>query len=357
MAKNKKKKESAFQKQLKTFLLLLGLIIVGLIFLYYTNPKRFYEIKNKAKTEVSKIFGLEDNSTKDTNVNIVQESSSSSEQNKTTFTDEFEKVEITQEENSSLYLGNPSNAVSDLSSYTNYLMIKDQFALSYNNQTLIPNWVMWHLSTSDFGEAERGDKFIPDEALPKEWYAVVKADYQYSQYGFDRGHVCPSADRTASQEDNAVTFLMTNMIPQAPDCNRVVWKDLESYERDLAKSGKELYIAAGPYGKGGTSGSGYFESIKVSAKKNFSEQEILVPSHCWKIVLILEEGSEDLHRITEDTQVIAVFMPNEQGIGKSGSWEQFITTVDFIEEKTGYDFLSYVPDQIESVIESRVYTR
>jgi len=87
--------------------------------------------------------------------------------------------------------------------------------------------------------------------LSSGFYAVKKSDYRFSIYGFDRGHVCPSADRTQNQDDNSATFLMTNMIPQSPNCNRNVWKNLESYERSLAFSGKELYITAGAYGCAG----------------------------------------------------------------------------------------------------------
>lgn len=32
--------------------------------------------------------------------------------------------------------------------------------------------------------------------------------------GYDRGHICPSGDRTASEEMNSQTFVMTNMQPQ-----------------------------------------------------------------------------------------------------------------------------------------------
>ena len=48
----------------------------------------------------------------------------------------------------------------------------------------------------------------------------------YSGSGFDRGHNCPSADRTGSTADNTATFLMTNMMPQAPTNNQQTWAHL-----------------------------------------------------------------------------------------------------------------------------------
>ena len=169
------------------------------------------------------------------------------------------------------------------------------------------------------------------------------------KYGFDRGHVCPSADRTSSAKDNSETFLMTNMIPQSPNCNRNVWKNLEAYERSLALSGNELYIIAGPYGKGGTSDRGSFKSIKLK-----NGQQIEVPSHCWKIIMILPEGKNDVSRVNEDTKVLAAFIPNDQECA-SKTWDAYITNVDYIEEKTSYDFFAILEDSIEDAIEESKY--
>ena len=275
-------------------------------------------------------------------------------------------------ENDPMFFGNPNaaalfdaNKVPDENSVSakSMIFVKPQFTLSYNAEKLIPNWVMWHLDNSDFGDAERGDDFRPDDGLPSSWYAVTKADYQYTKYGFDRGHVCPSADRTKTQGDNSNTFYMSNMIPQAPDCNRVLWKDLESYERRLAESGRELYIAAGPHGVGGQSGTGEWSEIELisknSKKADGSPRKIEVPAYCWKVVLVLDQGSGDLSRVTKDTPVIAVYMPNRQGIakidGKSVGWDAYLTTVDDIEAKTGYDFFANLPDDIEETIESKKF--
>ena len=263
-------------------------------------------------------------------------------------------------ENTPLYFGNPSDAVHEVASETNYLMEKPQFTLSYNNFTLNPNWVGWHLCKEDLGEADRSNNFRPDTELPEGWYAVRKNDYKFSAYGFDRGHICPSADRTATTEDNSMTFLMTNMVPQAPDNNRIVWVALEKYERELVLEGKETYIFAGPCGRGGTGDKGYFEGIPVAGGTGSAGgaggagREIEVPAYTWKILLILPKGENDLERVSDSCEVIAVCVPNEKGCGKNGSWQQYICSIDYIEEITGYDFFELLPDEIEEEIESRV---
>ena len=258
-------------------------------------------------------------------------------------------------ENNPLYFGNPSDATDDeITNECNFLLEKQGYTVSYNNNTLCPNWVAWHLTKDDLGESTRSDKFISDKSLPQKWYAVKKNDYQFPAYGFDRGHVCPSADRTSSNEMNQETFLMTNMIPQSPDCNRIVWKDLESYERELVMQGNELYIFAGGYGTGGIGNRGYLEKIIINPKNDNDENKkytLNVPEFCWKIILVLSNGNDDLNRIDENTKIICVSMPNQMGIQKTGSWEQFECSVNYIEEITHFDFLELLDDDLEEFLE------
>ncbi|MDX5436727.1 MAG: DNA/RNA non-specific endonuclease, partial [Pontibacter sp.] len=105
-------------------------------------------------------------------------------------------------------MGNPSGAGT---SYANYLVNKAQYAMSYNSYRGTPNWVSWHLSSAWLGTAPRQDDFRADNSLPSTFYKVTPTDYTGS--GFDRGHNCPSADRTLTVTDNSATFLMSNMIP------------------------------------------------------------------------------------------------------------------------------------------------
>lgn len=260
----------------------------------------------------------------------------------------------TYQENTPLYFGNPSKAAHDISSAENYLMEKKQFSLSYNSKTLCPNWVGWHLSKKDLGEVDRGNDFRADSDLPDEWYAVKKTDYKYNLYGYDRGHICPSADRTSSKEDNSITFLMTNMVPQSPDNNRKIWMHFENFERSLVQKGYELYIFAGPYGTGGTGAKGYFEEIPVIVKSG-EIAKINVPAFTWKVLIAIPEGTDDINRITEETVSIAINVPNQMEITKNGDWEQYICSINEIENLTGYDFFDLLPDDIEEKIESSVY--
>ncbi|MGV3586282.1 MAG: DNA/RNA non-specific endonuclease [Adhaeribacter sp.] len=242
-----------------------------------------------------------------------------------------------------LLLGNPSNATAEESNYNNYLLDKPQFAVSYSRDRGIPNWVSWHVNRDWMGDAPRQDNFRTDNTLPTSWYKVNT--YAYSGSGFDRGHNCPSADRSNTPEDNTATFLMTNIIPQAPTHNRETWGNLEEYIRTLIEQGgQECYIIMGSYGKGGTGSNGFKETIAGG--------KITVPAQIWKVVVVIPEGDDDGNRINQQTRVIAVNTPNTNNANPD--WTTYLTTVDAIEAATGYDLLSALPDEIEKIIEAKV---
>ena len=242
-----------------------------------------------------------------------------------------------------LALGNPSNAKTSIQNPDNYLMVKSQFSLSYNNSRGIANWVSWHLSSSWKGEAKRCNCFKPDTELPESFFRVIPS--MYKNTGFDKGHLCPSDDRDGSDQDNAATFLMSNMIPQAPNNNQITWNRFEGYCRDLLKQGNELYVISGGSGSGGIGRKGIINYTLANGKIN-------VPAKTWKIVVVIPEGNNDLKRITNQTRVIAIDVPNTQS-ASSKPWFDYRTTIDQIEKQTGFDFLSLVPLQIQTAIESR----
>lgn len=201
----------------------------------------------------------------------------------------------------------------------------------------------WHLDNTWLGSTTRCDCFATDVLLPTGVYRVSSSSYTGS--GFDRGHNCPSGDRTFSSTDNRETFLMTNMMPQAPNNNQQTWEKLESYCRTLVSQGNECYIICGSYGVGGTGSNG--------TKTTLDAGRVTVPKQIWKVVLVLPAGTNDVSRVNTSTRVIAVNTPNINTIVTS-TWGGYRTSVDAIEAATGYDILSILPDDIESTLESRV---
>ena len=68
---------------------------------------------------------------------------------------------------------------------------------------------------------------------------------------------------------------------------------------------------------------------------------------------MIPDGDNDVSRVNAQTRVIAVLMPNQQGI-RANDWKSYRVSVDQIEALTGYDFFSNVSVDIQSIIESRV---
>ena len=230
-----------------------------------------------------------------------------------------------------LALGVPT----DLDPSDDRLLDEHSFVLSYSPVKHVPNWVAWRLDRSYLGHVRRKNDFRPDPALPRELYHVSESDYLHS--GYDRGHMCPSADREDTPEDNSTTFVFTNMEPQLHELNAGPWEKFEKYERELAaRPGAVLYIVAG----------GVFSSPFPTIG-----QGVAVPAANFKIVVVLSEGQR-ASDVTEQTEVVSVLMPNEKGVGEH-EWTEFLTSVDAIERASGYDFLNAVPEPAQRVIEAR----
>lgn len=234
-----------------------------------------------------------------------------------------------------LLFGNPSNATPDIANENNYLMHKPQYSLSYNRGKATANWVAWRLDSSWIGTTDRQDDFRPDSALPIGWYQVLDTDYSGS--GYQRGHMCPSGDRTNSIPNNSATFLMTNMVPQIAENNTGPWEEFESYCRTLAQQGNEIYIMTGPSGNIGTIAQG----------------RVVVPSVTWKVVLVIPNGSDDLSRVTKGTRAFGIVVPNQLPLDINAPWRNFRVTVNQVELLTGYDFLNAIPKNTQEIIERR----
>jgi endonuclease G, mitochondrial len=231
-----------------------------------------------------------------------------------------------------LLMGNPSQAATDPN---NFLIMRPQYAISYSNSKHIPNWSSWQLNRTWLGTSPRQNDFRPDDFLPPSWFHATPGDY--SDSGYDRGHMTPSADRSNTPENQSATFLMTNILPQAPDNNQGPWEKLEEYCRELVKQGKELYIVSGGYGNKGL----------------LSKGKITIPEHVWKVVLVMNRPGLTAVDVTSTTRVIAVDMPNRQGI-RDTDWHSFRTSIAAIEGKTGYTMLSNLPPTVRQTLAQRV---
>jgi len=126
-------------------------------------------------------------------------------------------------------------------------------------------------------------------------------------------------------------------MPKFHHLNAGVWKAFEGYlQRQVRDEGMEAYIYASCVGNQGTVND---------------EGKIRIPTRCWKIAVLLKEGSNDLRRINASTRVIEVEMPNNET--NPPGWPKHRVTVDRIERLTRYDFLAILPNRLETQFEAK----
>lgn len=228
-----------------------------------------------------------------------------------------------------LALGIPDT--SSVGNTTRWLLVRPQLATSYDTTRKVPNWTAWTLDVTNFGPATRATTFRIDPLLPTGTPQARDSDYTNS--GFDRGHLCPSADRTSTDPDNDATFFLTNVVPQTHASNAGPWLDLEDEARTLANQGKRLVIIAGPI---------------FGATTQTIGTGVHVPVSMFKVVVVLE-GAPAPAAVTTSTLVYATIIPNSSVV--SGAWRQWQVTIDDVEAHTGLDFLSDVDPAIQAAVE------
>lgn len=113
------------------------------------------------------------------------------------------------------------------------IIVHTGYRLSFNRETLCPNWVAWELTAQETqGSAQRSNDFRPDPAVPFR-HQVTTEDYKHC--GYDRGHMCPSADMKWSPVAQSECFFMSNICPQLHSLNAGGWEKLERACRRWAK--------------------------------------------------------------------------------------------------------------------------
>ena len=200
------------------------------------------------------------------------------------------------------------------------------YTLSYNEAMKNPNWVAWELTRKEtYGKEERSNNFVPDPDLSE---PRAKSN-DYTRTGYDRGHMAPAADMKWSGKAMEQSFYMSNICPQNQKLNRGDWGDLEEVCRKWAKKYGTVYIACGPiYDK--------------RRPKRIGANKIAVPDRFFKVVLIYNR---------KDPMALGFLFPNA---AHSQDLSNYQVTVDSIEQITGFDFFSKVPDSTEKRIEAEI---
>lgn len=135
-------------------------------------------------------------------------------------------------------------AFSQLMPAQNIFLDNGYYQVLYSVERMQPVRVEWTLDKQYLGNEKRESswKFCEDKRLPK---PRVTSKW-YNGSGYDRGHLCPSADWSAYKKMMKGTFLMSNICPQTPAVNRKYWLATENYCRLMAHRYGKLKVVAMP---------------------------------------------------------------------------------------------------------------
>jgi endonuclease G, mitochondrial len=209
--------------------------------------------------------------------------------------------------------------------------------LSYEEEHEMARWVM-HIILKDVatGRTTRTDDFREDPKVStgtarEEDYFLSSTDEQgkkqYDGFGYDRGHLAPSADFRWNQKALSESYFYSNMSPQTPGFNRETWATVEDYIRSYAIANEvDLYVVTGPVLREGL------------PKVERSVSQVSIPEYHYKVAYDLE-----------NKRAFGVLMPNKLC---EGPVEAYVKPIDEIEALTGLDFLPNLEPALAQALEA-----
>lgn len=206
---------------------------------------------------------------------------------------------------------------------TTHEVVAHQFyTLSYNEKYEQAEWVAYELKKSELSHANLERPFFIDDPMVETGSASWK---NYKHSGYDKGHLCPAADRRFSRAAFDETFYTSNISPQLNDFNAGIWNRLEQKTRYWASKYDGLYVVTG--------------GVLTTGLKTIGKENVAVPKYFYKILLDNSRG---------EYNTIAFLVPHQDS---EKPLYQFVVSIDEIEKMTGIDFFPKLPDATENKLE------
>ena len=211
-------------------------------------------------------------------------------------------------------------------SYGNMVQ-REHFVLSYSEPHEQAEWVAYPLKREHLTQDDRKRPYFIEDPKVKS----KSADWRnYRGSGYDRGHLVPAGDRRFSEQAYNETFYTSNISPQDRDFNAGIWNRLEQKVRYWCKRYGDLVVITG--------------GVLDGNLEEIGEEDVDVPEAFYKIV----------YRETENgTEVISFLIPNRES---NLPLQNFVVSLDELEEKTNLDFFQKQPKAWQNKMESRAET-
>jgi len=226
-------------------------------------------------------------------------------------------------------------------STTGTIIKHSAMVIGYDEDYKMARWVA-HIISSDVatGNAGRTNDFRPDPNVSTS--TAVEADYfvtstgsndeiVYHGYGYDRGHLAPSADFRWSEKALSESYFYSNISPQTAEFNRESWADLEGNIRQYAIAHEtDVFVVTGPV----------LENDLPRIEKGVNQ--LVIPRYFYKVALD-----------TLNKKAVGFLMPNEDC---QKPLEFYAKPIKEIEEITGLNFFANFDPDIIDALESEVNT-
>ena len=167
--------------------------------------------------------------------------------------------------------------------------------------------------------------------------------------GYSRGHFVASSDRQTTLHQNYQTFYYTNQAPQWQDSfNSGIWSSLESAVQNASPSGRDtLYVVNGVLYEGTVSNDEVISStIPTKPSGNLN---VPIPSHFYKLVMLC---SFDENGQMTAARGSAYIYTNEAHSGSNYAAAKYVTSIDAVEARTGFNFFPRVPEALQATAEA-----
>lgn len=214
--------------------------------------------------------------------------------------------------------------------YQEQFVIKHRYTVSFNSKNRIPNWVAWIQNRSHYqGLRVPRTPFNNDDIILS---CPTHGEYNqlYTKGLYVRGHMCPREASMWSEEARKCADTMSNICPQTQKINGNggSWRKIENACKEWSDNNfKELYIVCGPIRN----------TISTWLP---TSPKIAVPSKYFKAIV----GKK-----ANGTYYGIAYIFNNDLVGKA-----YYTTIDKVEELTGYNLFHNLNDNIEREVERSV---
>lgn len=208
------------------------------------------------------------------------------------------------------------------------------FSMEYDKSKKHARWIAFRFDDQS-GQTNTGrsdEPFDVDPSIPPQ-FQRERADF--GAKGYDRGHICASADRLFSEEANVQTFYYTNMSPQKNRFNTGIWLDMEGVVRTWGRSNTfrdTLYVVKG----------GAIDKENQILEYISGDKTKPVPKYYY-MALLCRKG--------EAYKAIGLWA--DQSNTARPKLSECVKTIDELEELTGLDFFHHLPDKLENAVESQ----